>query len=102
MVAGFGGGGGGALCTVGFLVVAVIALLPRRTGALGALLAMTFAMIGLFGLFGLFGLIRANAQLRAGAVGFVVKDSPPEQLVDAVRGAHRAEAVRIADERGWS
>lgn len=85
MVAGLGAGGsdGGVLYTISFLVVAVMALLPRRTSAVVALavvvvaiglyrwefgaidvgsvvgvVAMTLAMIGMFGL------IRANSELR--------------------------------------
>ncbi|MGH3623748.1 MAG: response regulator, partial [Sciscionella sp.] len=33
--------------------------------------------------------------MSAGAVGFVVKDAPPEQLVDAVRRVHRG--LRVVD-----
>ena len=85
MVVGLGAGGtdGGVLYTISFLIVTVIALLPRRVsgivalavvaggillyrwqfgpvdlGSLIGIVAMTFAMIGMFGL------IRANSELR--------------------------------------
>ena len=85
MVVGLGAGGtdGGVLYTISFLIVTVIALLPRRVSGIVALavvaggillyrwqfgpvdlgsiigiVAMTFAMIGMFGL------IRANSELR--------------------------------------
>ena len=36
-----------------------------------------------------------SRAMRAGASGFVVKDSPPEQLTDAVRRVH--QGLRVVD-----
>ncbi len=31
--------------------------------------------------------------IRAGAVGYLLKDATPEELIDAIRAAHRGEAI---------
>jgi two-component system, NarL family, response regulator LiaR len=33
------------------------------------------------------------AAIKAGAVGFLLKDSPPDQLLDAIRAVHRGEGA---------
>jgi len=37
--------------------------------------------------------------LRAGAVGFLVKDSPPERIIDAVRAVARGDIAPVVTRR---